>query len=40
MVWGGGICFIWMFLCRRVKAKHCKDMVFDISCVGGAVSVA
>ena len=27
------------FLCRCVKAKRCKDMVFDSSCVGGAVSI-
>ncbi len=28
-----------VFLCRCVEAKRCKDMVFDSSCVGGAVSI-
>jgi hypothetical protein len=28
-----------VFLCRCVKAKNCKDLVFDSSCVGGAVSI-
>jgi hypothetical protein len=40
VVQGGGTCFLWMFLCRCIKAKRCKDMGFYAICVGGVVSAA
>jgi hypothetical protein len=36
----GGEIICWVYFLRRcAETKHCKDMIFDVSCVGGAVSI-